>query len=487
MSTNSEWVLGPQGPVHPHIRYPLLRIAQLRAMEAQATNGLPAHALMERAGLALAQLTLAYAPHARTVWVACGQGNNGGDGLEAAFHLQQWGKTVYASLTDLQAPLPADAAASMERARTAGVRIQAQAPAEWDVCIDALLGIGQHSAPTGAAQTVIETLLSSDHPVIAADLPSGLLSDTGHIPGSCVRARATLSFLALKPGLFTARGRDVCGDIWLNTLGVANRPSPDGWLNAQRPPLSRPHATHKGSFGDVAIVGGASGMRGAALLAGTAALHGGAGRVYLCLLENASHDAFVSAQPALMVRDVSRLSLKNLTVVAGCGGADAVAPHMPSIIANAQHLVVDADGLNALAQTPAWHAPLAARILGNTVLTPHPLEAARLLNCSSTQVQTDRLGSAHALAQKFQCTIVLKGSGTVIASPGQLPRVNPTGNAHLATAGTGDVLAGLIGSLMAQGLRSHEAAYHACYRHGQVADQWHGDTALTASTLAEKI
>ena len=487
MSTNSEWVLGPHGPVHAHLRYPLLRIEQLRAMETQAAGSLPAHALMERAGLALAQLTLAYAPHARTVWVACGHGNNGGDGLEAAYHLQQWGKTVYVSLTDLQATLPADAAASMARARSAGVRIQTQAPAEWDVCIDALLGIGQHSAPTGAAQTVIETLLCTDRPVIAADLPSGLLSDTGHVPGSCVRARATLSFLALKPGLFTARGRDVCGDIWLNTLGVANRPAPDGWLNAQHPPLPRPHGTHKGSFGDVAIVGGASGMRGAALLAGSAALHGGAGRVYLCLLDNANSDALVAAQPALMVRDVSQLSLKDITVVAGCGGAESIAPLMPSIIGHAQHLVIDADALNALAQTPTWHAPLAARILGSTVLTPHPLEAARLLNCSTAHIQMDRLGSAHALAQKFQCTIVLKGSGTAIASPGQLPRINPTGNAHLATAGTGDVLSGLIGSLMAQGLRSHEAAYYACYRHGQVADRWSDDTALTASSLAEKI
>lgn len=486
MSTNSEWVLGPQGPLRP-TPYPLMGTAALRALEAQAASTLPAHALMRRAGLALAQLTLAYAPHARSVWVACGRGNNGGDGLEAAMHLQRWGKTVWLSLPESAQPLPADAMASLHRAQVAGVAIHPKPPIHWDVCIDALLGIGLRAAPQGAALATIQAMQASGGSVIAADVPSGLVADTGHTPGACVRARATLSFLALKPGLFTAQGRDVCGDIWLDTLESTILQPPDAWLNTTKQDNPRQHASHKGSFGDVAVVGGATGMVGAALLAGTAALHGGAGRVYLALLDAGNHNAVFATHPALMQGNLEQLAIEGMAVVAGCGGGDAMAACLPRLLAGARQLVLDADALNALAQNPAWHPALATRAAGTTVLTPHPLEAARLLGCSTAEVQADRLASAQALADKFQCTVALKGSGTIIASPGALPRINPTGNARLATAGTGDVLAGLLGSLMAQGQTGFEAACNACYWHGQAADQWPATSTLTAPRLAVQI
>lgn len=486
MSTNSEWVLGSQGPLRP-TPYPLLGTPALRALEAQCTSALPAHALMQRAGLALARLTLAYAPHAQTIWVACGHGNNGGDGCEAALHLQRWGKTVWLSLPESAQSLPADAAASLQRAQAAGVAIHPGPPTHWDVCIDALLGMGLRAAPRGAALTAIQAMQADGGNIIAADVPSGLMADTGHTPGACVRARATLSFLALKPGLFTAHGRDVCGDIWLDTLGSPALQTPDAWLNTAQQNTPREHASHKGSFGDVAVVGGAIGMVGAALLAGTAALHGGAGRVYLALLGPGDHNAVFATHPKLMQSSVEQLAIDRMAVVAGCGGGDAIAACLPQLLADARQLVLDADALNALAQNPVWRPVLAARTPGTTVLTPHPLEAARLLGCSTADVQTNRLACAQALAHTFQCTVVLKGSGTIIASPTQVPRINPTGNARLATAGTGDVLAGLLGSLMAQGQSSFEAACSACYRHGQVADQWPAVSTLTASSLASKI
>ncbi|OYQ39999.1 bifunctional ADP-dependent NAD(P)H-hydrate dehydratase/NAD(P)H-hydrate epimerase [Rhodoferax sp. TH121] len=486
MSTNSEWVVGPQGPLHP-TAYQLLSATTLRALEQEAAAKLPPHTLMQRAGLAVARLTLAYAPHAQTVWIACGGGNNGGDGLEAALHLQQWGKTVRLSLPAATRTPPADAAASLQRALAAGIGIHTEPPPHWDVCIDALLGLGQVGAPRGAALAALQTMLTSSAPIIAVDVPSGLNADTGQALGASVRARATLSFLALKPGLFTAHGRDACGDIWLNPLGAKTPHAPDAWLNSAAPHSPRLHASHKGNFGDVVTVGGATGMVGAALLAGTAALHAGAGRIYLALLDEGDHRSVFASYPALMQSSVDRLEIEEMTVVAGCGGGKAIDAYMPRLLSGARQLVLDADALNALARNPAWGQVLAARADGTTALTPHPLEAARLLSCSTAEVQANRLASAQSLAQQFNCTVVLKGSGSIIASPGKLPRINPTGNARLAIAGTGDVLAGLLGSLMAQGYSAFEAACHACYRHGQAADRWPSSTTLTAADLARQI
>lgn len=486
MSTSSEWVVGPQGPLRS-TPYPLLNTIALRALEQATAATLPPHTLMQRAGLAMAQLTLAYAPHAQTVWIACGGGNNGGDGLEAALHLQQWGKTVRLSLLEATRAPPADAAASLQRARAAGIDIQTEPPPHWDVCIDALLGLGQGGAPRGAALATIQAMQASNAPIIAVDTPSGLDADTGQTPGACVRARATLSFLALKPGLFTAQGRDTCGDIWLNSLGATPPQTPDARLNSDTPPSQRLHASHKGSFGDVAVVGGASGMVGAALLAGSAALHAGAGRVYLALLDEGDHRAVFASYPALMQSGVNRLAIEGMASVAGCGGGNAIDACMPRLLSGARQLVLDADALNALARNPAWGPVVEARADGTTALTPHPLEAARLLGCSTAEVQANRLASAQRLAQQFNCTVVLKGSGTVVANPDTLPRINPTGNARLAIAGTGDVLAGLLGSLMAQGHGAFEAACYACYRHGQAADQWTQPSTLTAADLARQM
>ena len=313
-----------------------------------------------------------------------------------------------------------------------------------------------------------------------------------------------MSFLALKPGLFTASGRDSAGEVWFDDLGVsaagmAPAAQPCAWLlGADRAnPNWRTHAahtSHKGSFGDVAVIGGESTagaqMAGAALLAASAALHAGAGRVFVALLGDAPSLKVNPVQPELMFRAPDTLDMAQQVVVCGCGGGDAVKSILPKVLSTARRAVLDADALNAIALDPQLQTQLKARHGHGytTVLTPHPLEAARLAGGTTAAVQADRLSAARQLAEQFQCVVVLKGSGTVIASPDHLPMVNSTGNALLATAGTGDVLAGMVGACLASAMSGFEAACSAVFRHGRQADAWASDRpgrTLTAWALAQ--
>ncbi|MFO6420997.1 NAD(P)H-hydrate dehydratase [Hylemonella sp. W303a] len=478
----------------PGQAHALHTIAATQRIEQAAQASLPAHTLMQRAGRAVACLALAIAPHARRYWIACGPGNNGGDGLEAATHLLQHGKTPIVTWLGHAGSLPEDARLALEWARAANVVFSATPPEDCDCAIDALLGLGVTRPPDGQmAEHIAELnrLRSRGVPVLSVDLPTGLQADTGNAPGACVQASHTLALLTLKPGLFTAQGRDAAGDIWFDELDVSLSPpqSAQALLNPAPATHARKHATHKGSYGDVAVIGGAPGMGGAALLAARAALQSGAGRVYVGLLDpgGALMDAL---QPELMLRRPEALmnQLSGLTVVCGCGGDDAVSALLPDLLSQAPRLVLDADALNAVAKEPALRTLLQNRGRSgsalSTVLTPHPLEAARLLNTDAHSVQTDRLAAAQTMADRWGCTIVLKGSGTVISTPGTAPRINPTGNGRLATAGTGDVLAGLIGARLAQDATSFEAACSAVYAHGLAADSWPPQQPLTAGGLA---
>ncbi len=472
-------------------RHALHSVAATRLIEQAAAADVPPHSLMRRAGLALAQLALALAPHARRIWVACGAGNNGGDGLEAAMHLQRWGKNPVVSWLGSAGKAPPDAAASFERARQAGVTFAPQTPAQWELGIDALLGIGSQPRPAeGALRDFIRQLNAGAAPVLAADVPTGLNADTGAAAIDCVQATHTLSLLTLKPGLFTAAGRDSAGCVWYDRLGVTTPDSidlapPCAWLSAAPVTSARLHASHKGSYGDVAVIGGAPGMTGAALLAASAALYAGAGRVYVGLLD-AGGPGVDSALPELMFRHPEQLDLTAMTVVCGCGGGTAIAALLGKILSTASRLVLDADALNAIASDSQLQTLLHARAQRDrcTVLTPHPLEAARLLGESAAWVQADRLRAATQLQALFACVIALKGSGTLIAAPGQTPLINPTGNARLASAGTGDVLAGLIAAGLTNGKAAFEAAWQAVFRHGLLADQWPAQQPLTAAALA---
>ncbi|AEG92830.1 bifunctional ADP-dependent NAD(P)H-hydrate dehydratase/NAD(P)H-hydrate epimerase [Ramlibacter tataouinensis] len=470
--------------IAPGPAWPLFDAAATRAVETAAAAGLPPHTLMQRAGLAVARLALAIAPHARTVWVACGPGNNGGDGLEAALHLRRWGKQPVVTWLGNEIDAPPDALASLRRAREAGVPLAAQPPQDCDLAIDAMLGIGQRRPLEGPGAAGRQRLSAGACPVLAVDLPSGLNADTGH--GDAVCATHTLSLLTLKPGLFTAGGRDAAGQVWLDDLGVEHAQPPTAWLAGAPQPASRPHASHKGSWGDVAVIGGAPGMGGAALLAATAALHAGAGRVFVGLLDDA-RPAYEASQPELMLRAWDSLDLAGMHVACGCGGGQAVRDVLPRVLLQARSLVLDADALNALAAVAALRPLLQARARHGeqaTVLTPHPLEAARLLGCTVAEVQADRLAAAYTLAVRHGCVVVLKGSGTVVAEPAGVPLINPTGNARLASAGTGDVLAGLVAARLAAGAAPFQAAAGAVFDHGLAADRWPQGEPLVASALA---
>lgn len=486
--------------------WPLHDVAASRVVEHEAQLALPENLLMQRAGAGVARLALAVAPHARRVWIACGPGNNGGDGLEAATHLLRAGKCVSVSLLGDPSRLPADAALALDRARAAGVPM-ASSPLppteadEHDLAIDALLGLGSTRAPEGSLATAIEGLRGWQGTVLCVDLPSGLAADSGQ-PNDphgrwVVRGHHTLSLLTLKPGLFTAAGRDFAGEVWFDALQAAPAvPCTAELFCAQQVPQERRHAQHKGSFGDVLVMGGAHGMEGAAMLAGRAAIGAGAGRVYVHLLSG-THPALDIAAPELMLRDAPAaqgMPLPSLTVVCGCGGGAAIRNALPQALSAAARLVLDADALNAIAADPMLQTLLEARgrRTASTVLTPHPLEAARLLGAASASaVQGDRLLAAQTLADRFGAVVVLKGSGSVVAAPGRLPSINASGNAALATAGTGDVLAGWTAGLWAQGLDAHAAARHAVHEHGAAADRWVARQGkvrpLTASRLIEML
>lgn len=520
-------------PATAALPYPaLLSSDQVREREQSLARTLPHYSLMARAGAATARLALAIAPHARHVWVVCGAGNNGGDGLEAAIHLQAAGKTVHISLQPSAGKaLPTDAAHARQRAQAAGLAVSDQPPAHFDLAIDALWGMGlraDRSTPAeGPVRAWLQCLLDTDRDVLCIDTPSGLLADTGAwlpwlaplAPQAPRGRRVTLSMLALKPGLFTLQGRDWAGEVWLAPLLAQNpvwrcdqmpaagidAPSGPGHLVTQAQTPLPTHNSHKGLFGDVAVIGGQSashdgqGMEGAAMLAASAALHAGAGRVMLHLL--GSNPA--SPRPAGIAADIMLRSLEATralrgSLVCGCGGGSLVAGVLPQVLQHAGSLVLDADALNAMASQPALQQTLLQRAAqasstGPTVLTPHPLELARLLGSSTEQVQRDRIGAARQAAQQWQCLVVLKGSGSIVAAPDGRYAINHSGNARLSIGGTGDVLAGCIGAHLAalppgsSWAQAWQPLLNAVWLHGHAADTWPPARMLTASRLARSL
>ena len=498
----------------------LLGVAATRALERQLAATLPAFGAMARAGSAVSRLALALAPHARCIWVACGPGNNGGDGLVAATHLSQHAKRLNTGLKVVvtfsgdAGRLPPDASRAWAQAIDAGLEPTDTPPSTFDLAIDALLGLGADRAPVGQIARMLVHMHSQCSPVLSVDLPSGLLADTGRYLGPAPHEargpRHTLSLLGLQPGLFTADGRDLAGCIWLDDLGASTLtpPHPAACLHAVAavaPP--RTHASHKGSHGDVVVIGGqdielsGEGMTGAAVLAARAALHSGAGRVYLGLLSgDRATTHWDPVCPEVMFRRVAALVqdldlMARAAVVCGCGGGSAVTDWLPELLSSCPALVLDADALNALARRPSLRSLVQqrARRGWTTVLTPHPLEAARLLDTDTASVMSDRLQAARALADELGAICVLKGSGTVTAAPGQVPRINASGNAALATAGTGDVLAGMLGTaVVGASAVPHDtflAVADAVARHGSEADRWQTGQwgELSAGRLAQHL
>ena len=481
--------------------------AEIRRIEQAAQTALPAYTLMQRAGQAAADVALQLltgSPHKARILVLVGPGNNGGDALEAATILTQAGADVVALLQSNANKLPPDAANALARANRAGVHMM---PPEqfatidsiaWTLVIDGLLGIGLTRPLDGPLRSLVATVNTLSCLILALDVPTGLDADTGIVVGPdgiAIVADHTVTFIGDKTGLHTGDGPDYAGKVTVAGLSLAENPSVPArsWLNSTdlfaHNLQPRARNSHKGSFGSVAVIGGAEGMTGAPILAARAAAKSGAGKVFIGFLDAAP--AYDSGQPELMCRRAADLDLSSATLVVGTGLGISPTAHdlLVKTLMAPGHLLLDADALNLIAVEPALQQLVAQRRHSGlaTVMTPHPLEAARLLGISTSDIQSDRLAAARKLAQHFNAVVVLKGAGSIIARPDGSAVINPTGNPALATGGSGDVLSGICGALLAQGWPDWHAALGAVWLHGSAADllvsQGCGPIGMTAGEL----
>lgn len=483
-----------------------LDAARMRAAEeaAVADGGVTIAGLMDRAGSALADEVRRRWPEGGVV-VVCGPGNNGGDGWAAARLLHGERRAVAVLALGDPAALAGEAAAAARAAIDAGVAWQPAAPGASEhvfdgasVVIDAVFGFGFRGPVREPYASVLDAIAASGVPVISADVPSGVDSDTGQTDIRAVRATVTVTFSALKPGLLIQPGAACAGEIVVTHLGV--KPgllAPPGALELPDPQdlaplLPLPRATdHKGSRGRVAVVAGSRAYSGAAVFAVRGALRMGAGYVY-ALVPGSIAEVLRVAAPGAIVRELPSAEDGSLSagadVLAAVADADAVvvgpglttgpgaASTVRALISGyAGPIVLDADALNVCASDDA---ALASRI-APTLLTPHPGELARLLGIRTDDVQADRVASAGAMAGAGR-VCMLKGPGTIVAGEARRAMVT-AGNAGLARAGTGDVLAGMLGTLLAQGVDTFDAAVLGAHLHGRAGDA--GAAVLTQTCL----
>jgi hydroxyethylthiazole kinase-like uncharacterized protein yjeF len=474
---------------------PVLLSPQIRAIEDWARSQSPPLPLMERAGAAVAtHVGQVVTSRSRRILLVAGPGNNGGDAFVVARLLKSAWFDVRVLWTGSEDRLSPDSRAAFAAWRQAGGSVESAMPEawRWDLAVDGLFGIGLTRPLDFRHAEIVASVNSAGRPIVAIDVPSGLDADTGRVHGLAVRASSTVTFLGLKPGLFTADGPDHAGDVHLDRLGTDMAPLSveAGWLiddDAIRGALPpRPRNSHKGLFGDAVIIGGAPGMAGAALLAGRAALKLGAGRVLIGLL--ADEPTVDLVQPDLMLRRAEELLARPKigSIVVGPGlGQSAVARHLLDRTLRLEPpTVLDADALNVLAGDKELRKLLSLRRAA-TILTPHPTEAARLLDSTTEQVQSDRIKAACALARELNAHVVLKGAGSVCAFPDGRWAINTSGNAGMASAGMGDVLSGILGSLLAQGAAPAFALQAGVRVHGLAAEalaaQGVGPVGLSAS------
>lgn len=478
----------------PHC-HALYTVAQVRALDRRAIDepGIPAFELMHRAAAAAFASLRRHWPQAQRIAVYCGPGNNGGDGFLLARLAREAGLAVEVfALVD--ADRGGDAAQARAACEQGGVPVRPWSKdAAWptaDVHVDALYGTGLNRPPQPLASNLIDRLNVGGAPVLSLDVPSGLDADTGHCPGAAVCAAITVTFIAAKRGLYTGQAAAHTGRVELATLDLPEdlwkSSSPDASLleAATLPP--RPRDAHKGRHGHVLAIGGDHGTAGAIRLCGEAALRCGAGLVSVAT--RAEHlPALNAARPELMahaVADVQALAplLARASVLAvgpGLGQGSWGRALWRAALDSRLPRVLDADGLNLLAAEPRRFDGTAA------VLTPHPGEAARLLDCSVAAVERDRFAAVRALAKRHGAVAVLKGSGSLIADPDGRLDVCPWGNPGMASGGTGDLLTGVIAALLAQGCTAWQAACLGVGLHARAGDcaARAGERGLLASDL----
>ena len=491
---------------------------QMRELDRAAIerHGVPSLDLMEAAGAGLAALVRRATGDEGPIAVVCGRGNNGGDGFVAARLLAKAGVESFVVLLAKPQELTPDARANFEKFEAMGGRVlrgiddAAKELAGAACIVDAILGTGLVRDVEGAALGAIELINSIDVPVIACDLPSGLNADTGLPMGTAVVASGTATFGLPKIGLYAGQGPDFAGRIAVVDIGI-----PDGEIEklgagaeliepamfadvlARRRPTG-----HKGSYGHVAIFAGAGGHLGAGYLSSLAALRAGSGLCTYCLPEGA-FAKFDARYPEIMcdpLPDGGKGRFTNAGLAHAlkiCAGKNAVAigpaigtdgdtkSFLNSLIRDCEiPLVIDADGLNVLELASL------ERRAASTVLTPHPGEMGRLMGTSAAEVQSDRLAAARRLADASGAWVILKGAGTIVASPEGALVINPTGNPGMASAGMGDALTGIVASFLAQGLGASEACRAAVYLHGlagDIAAEELGQTTVIATDVIERI
>lgn len=457
-------------------------------------RGIAASTLMGRAGASAYALLRTRSPRIRAPIIVCGRGNNGGDGYVLARLLCEAGlaPSVMAVGEGTRSPAARDAAASCHAAGVSLIDFDREQLTRADMIVDALLGIGLTREVSGDMRIAIEAINAAHRPVLALDIPSGLDADTGVVRGVAVRAQATLSFIALKAGLFTGEGRDYSGEIFFDDLGAspdvygsvtprACRITAEAMRGLFRP---RSRAAHKGNHGHVLVIGGDLGMAGAARLAGEAAYCAGAGLVTVAT--RPEHAASISAAcPELLAYGVNgatdmRALVARADVIAigpGLGRGSWGQAVLGAVWESRLPAVVDADALNLIALDPAQRS--------DWILTPHPGEAGRLLASDARTVQANRFDAARAINDRYGGVCVLKGSGTLIAARNEMALCD-RGNPGMASGGTGDVLTGVIAALRAQGLSAFDAARLGVWAHAAAGDdaaRAGGERGLRASDL----
>jgi NAD(P)H-hydrate epimerase len=458
---------------------PLYSASQLRELDRLAIEqaGIPGYTLMTRAAQAAWSAIQARWPELRSLVLLCGTGNNGGDGYVLARLAQSDGcQARVLQLGDAER-IRGDALTARNDWLEAGgvvVEFDAASLQPADVIVDALLGTGFERALDAQWADAIRAVNDSAVPVVALDIPSGLRSDSGAVADSAIRAQLTVTFIGRKAGLYTGAGPDRAGEIVLADLAVPAavmrqvRPQAELQVAAELHGLAVPRSrsAHKGSFGHVLVIGGDHGMAGAVRLAGEAALRTGAGLVTVAT--RAEHTAAIMAGcPELIchgienARQLRAVQAKATVIVIGpgLGQSDWAAELLGTVLETRQPLVVDADALNLIAREPVRQQ--------RWIMTPHPGEAARLLQQDTATVQSDRFAAAAAINRQYGGVTVLKGAGTIVHAEDRLPMVCAAGNPGMATAGMGDVLSGILGGLLAQGLTPAQAAragvcVHAC-------------------------